>query len=142
VRSTILTSQLPVSFPAPLSPLAASFLCCASHGFLLKRVKELDPEARPQIISGNGPQFIARDFNEFIRVSGMTHVRASPYYSPSKGKIERWHKSLKGECIRPGTPLSLEDAQRLVKGCVEHYNDVCSNSAIGYITPKDMVAGR
>jgi len=54
---------------------------------------------------------------------------------------ERWHKSLKGECIRPGTPLSLEDARRLVKGYVEHYNNVRLNSAIGYITPKDMLAG-
>ena len=71
----------------------------------------------------------------------MTHVRTSPYYPQSNGKIERWHKSLKGECIRPGTPLSLEDARRLVKGYVEHYNDVRLNSAIGYITPKDMLAG-
>ena len=55
---------------------------------------------------------------------------------------QRWHKSLKGECIRPGTPLSLEDARRLVDGYVEHYNNVRLNSAIGYITPKDMLAGR
>jgi serine/threonine protein kinase len=48
----------------------------------------------------------------------------------------------KGECIRPGTPLSLEDARRLVEGHVEHYNNVRLNSAIGYITPKDMLAGR
>jgi transposase InsO family protein len=54
---------------------------------------------------------------------------------------KRWHKSLKAECIRPGTPLSLEDAQRLVEGYVEHYNNVRLNSAIGYITPKDMLAG-
>jgi hypothetical protein len=74
------------------------------------------PEARPRIISDNGPQFIARDFKEFIRISGMTHARTSPYYHQSNGKIERWHKSLKGECIRPGTPLSLEDARRLVDG--------------------------
>jgi hypothetical protein len=47
-----------------------------------------------------------------------------------------------GECIRPGTPLSLEDARRLVEGYVEHYNDVRLNSAIGDITPKDMLAGR
>jgi hypothetical protein len=71
----------------------------------------------------------------------MTHVRTSPYYPQSNGKIERWHKSLKAECIRPGTPLSLEDARRLVKGYVEHYNNVRLNSAIGYITPKDMLAG-
>ena len=91
--------------------------------------------------SVNGPQFIARDFKEFIRISGMTHVRTSPYYPQSNGKIERWHKSLKGECIRPGTPLSLEDALRLVEGYVEHYNNARLNSAIGYITPKDMLAG-
>jgi putative transposase len=109
---------------------------------ILERAKELHPEARPRIISDNGPQFIAKDFKEFIRVSGMTHVRTSPYYPQSNGRIERWHKSLKGECIRPGTPLSLEDARRLVEGYVEHYNDVGLNSAIGYITPKDMLAGR
>ena len=27
-------------------------------------------------------------------------------------------------------------------GYVEHYNDVRLNSAIGYITPKDILAGR
>ena len=109
---------------------------------MLERAKELHPEAKPRIISDNGPQFIAKDFKEFIRISGMTHVRTSPYYPPSNGKIERWHKSLKGECIRPGTPLSLDDARRLVAGYVEHYNDVRLNSAIGYITPKDLLAGR
>ncbi len=47
---------------------------------------------------------------------------------------------LSWEYIRPGTPLSLEDARRLVKGYVEHYNNDRLNSAIGYITPKDMLA--
>ena len=60
----------------------------------------------------------------------------------ANGKIERWHQSLKCECIRPGTPLSLEDAWRLVKGYVEHYNNIRLNSATGYITPKDVLAGR
>jgi putative transposase len=46
------------------------------------------------------------------------------------------------QILRPGTPLSLEDARRLVEGYVEHYNDVRLNGAIGYITPKDMLAGR
>ena len=109
---------------------------------VLERAKEQYPGVKPRIISDNGPQFIAKDFKEFIRISGMTHVRTSPYYPQSNGKIERWHKSLKGECIRPGTPLSLEDARRLVQGYVEHYNNVRLNSAIGYITPKDMLAGR
>jgi putative transposase len=69
---------------------------------ILERAKERYPWPKPRVISDNGPQFIAKDFKEFIRISGMTHVRTSPYYPQSNGKIERWHKSLKGEYIRPG----------------------------------------
>src|SRR5205807_4167526 len=47
---------------------------------ILERAKEKYPEAKPRIILDNGPQFIARDFKEFIRISGMTHVRTSPFY--------------------------------------------------------------
>ena len=66
----------------------------------------------------------------------------APSYPQSNGKIERWHKSLKGECIRPGTPLSPEVARRLIGQYVEHYNAVRLHSAIGYVTPADMLAGR
>jgi putative transposase len=65
-----------------------------------------------------------------------------PYYPQSNGEDRTLAKSLKGECIRPGTPLSRDDARRLVESYVEHYNNVRLNSAIGYITPKDMLAGR
>jgi putative transposase len=51
----------------------------------------------------------------------MTHVKTSPYYPQSNGKIERWHKTLKGECVRVQVPLSLDDARRLVGDYVEHY---------------------
>jgi putative transposase len=109
---------------------------------ILEAAKEKHPAARPRIISDNGPQFIARDFKEFIRISGMTHVRTSPYYPQSNGKLERWHKSLKAECIRPGTPLTPEDARRLIQQYVDRYNTVRLHSAIGFITPADMLAGR
>ena len=109
---------------------------------ILERAKEKYPEARPRIISDNGPQFLARDFKEFIRVSGMTHVRTSPYYPQSNGKVERWHQSLKRECIRPKTPLCLDDARRIVGEDVDHYNHVRLHSAIGYVAPADKLAGR
>jgi putative transposase len=56
---------------------------------ILERAKEQYPGAKPRIISDNAPQFIVRDFKEFIRISGMTHVRTSAYYPQSNGKIER-----------------------------------------------------
>lgn len=109
---------------------------------LLERAKERFPDVRPRIISDNGPQFIAKDFKEFIRLSGMTHVRTSPYYPQSNGKLERWNKSVKSECIRPGVPLSLADAIRLVEQYVRVYNEERLHSGIGYVTPKDMLEGR
>lgn len=109
---------------------------------LLQAALERFPGVRPRIISDNGPQFIAKDFKEFIRVAQLTHVRTSPHYPESNGKIERWHKSLKQECIRPRTPLSLEDAKRVVAEFIEHYNTVRLHSAIGYVTPKDRMENR
>jgi putative transposase len=108
---------------------------------VLERAKEQFPEARPRIITDNGPQFIAKDFKEFIRLSGMTHVKTSPYYPQSNGKLERWHQTLKADCIRPHVPLSLDEARRLVADFVEHYNHVRLHSGIGYVTPADKLAG-
>ena len=109
---------------------------------IIQRARERFPGVTPRVISDNGPQFIARDFKEFIRLCGMTHVRTSPYYPQSNGKIERFHRTIKGDCIRTETPLTLEDARRIVARYVEHYNTVRLHSAIGYITPKDKLEGR
>jgi putative transposase len=109
---------------------------------ILQRAKEKFPNETPRIISDNGAQFLAKDFKEFIRICGMTHVKTSPYYPQSNGKLERFHGSIKGECIRPGTPISLEDAIRIVTKYVEHYNQVRLHSAIGYVAPADKLVGR
>jgi putative transposase len=109
---------------------------------VIQRAREKYPHARPRIISDNGPQFVAREFKEFIRIGGMTHVRTSPYYPQSNGKLERWHGSLKQECIRPAAPRSVEEARGRIEAYVEHYNRVRLHGAIGYIAPADKLAGR
>lgn len=109
---------------------------------IVQRALEAFPDARPRIISDNGPQFVAKDFKAFIRIKGMDHVRTSPYYPQSNGKLERWHKSLKSECIRPKTPLNIDEARRLVSAYVDDYNQRRLHSAIGYVTPADKLAGK
>lgn len=109
---------------------------------ILQRAREMFPEARPRVISDNGPQFISKDFKEFIRISGMTHVKTSPYYPQSNGKLERYHKTIKGTCIRVKTPLSLEEARSVISEFVAYYNNNRLHSAIGYVTPKDKLEGR
>ena len=109
---------------------------------IVQRAREKFPDETPRIISDNGPQFISKEFKQFIRISGMTHVRTSPYYPQSNGKLERYHRTIKSDCIRPGTPLTLEDARRIITRFVDHYNNVRLHSALKYITPSDQLRGR
>ena len=109
---------------------------------IIQRAREKFPDAKPRIISDNGPQFIAKDFKEFIRIAGMTHVKTSPYYPQSNGKIERFHRTLKHDAVRTQTPLTKADADRVVANFVAHYNTERLHSAIGYVTPHDYLAGR
>jgi transposase InsO family protein len=114
----------------------------ADAELVLQRAREKYPQARPQIISDNGPQFVAKDFKEFLRLWQTTHVLTSPHYPQSNGKLERYHRTLKEQAIRPKTPLTLEDARRVVAEFVEHYNTVRLHSALGYVAPKDRLEGR
>ena len=109
---------------------------------ILQAALETFPGARPRIISDNGPQFIAKDFKEFIRLAQLTHVRTSPHYPQSNGKIERWHGTFKRDCIRQKTPLDLDQAKIVTGEFINHYNQVRLHSAIGYVTPQDRLENR
>ena len=56
---------------------------------ILQRALEKFPGERPWILTDNGSQFVAKDFKEFMRVCGLTHVRTSPHDPQSNGKLER-----------------------------------------------------
>jgi len=109
---------------------------------IVQRALEKHPGHKPRIISDNGPQFIAKDFKQFVRLAGITHVRTSHYYPQSNGKLERWHGTLKGEEFRNKATRDVEEARRVVGKFVTHYNEVRLHSALGYVTPHDKLAGR
>lgn len=109
---------------------------------VLQKALEKYPGVKPRIISDNGPQFIAKDFKVFLRIFGLSHARTSPYYPQSNGKLERWHGTIKDECIRPSSPQTVEEAIKRVRDYVEYYNESRLHSAIGYVTPADKLAGR
>ena len=108
---------------------------------IVQRAREKFPDAKPRIISDNGPQFIAKDFKEFVRVSGMSHVRITPGYPQSNGKIERYHRTIKSGAIRAAAPTTLAEARSVVERFVAHYNDKRLHSALGYVAPRDYLDG-
>ncbi|XP_064461755.1 uncharacterized protein K02A2.6-like [Ornithodoros turicata] len=48
-----------------------------------------------EIVTDNGRQFISHEMEEFFSCCGIKHIRCSPYYPQSNGKIERFHRYLK-----------------------------------------------
>ena len=48
-----------------------------------------------QVVSDNGPQFIAQEFSDFMRSNGIRHTRCSPYHPASNGAVERFIQTFK-----------------------------------------------
>ena len=105
-------------------------------GIVQQLALERFPEARPRFITDNGKQFVGKEFAEFITLHGYTHVTTSVYYPQSNGKIERWHKSFKGECIRMKFLSDYEQAVGEIEMYIDYYNEARLHSAIGYVTPR------
>ena len=54
---------------------------------------------RPRLLSDNGSSYIASDLADWMRDTGMKHVRGAPYHPQTQGKIERWHQTLKNRIL-------------------------------------------
>ena len=47
------------------------------------------------IVTDNGRQFVSHAFEQYLEQCGIKHVKSSPYFPRSNGKIERFHRYLK-----------------------------------------------
>ena len=56
--------------------------CFAVHGL---------PEA---IVTDNGPQFVAEEFDLYLREHGITHRRVTPYWPQANSEVERFNRTL------------------------------------------------
>jgi putative transposase len=108
----------------------------------IQRALEKYPSAKPRIISDNGSQYISRDFAEFIKQAGLQHIRTSVAYPQSNGKIERYHRTINEECIRPNSMINLEDARNQILKFVNFYNTERLHSSLFYLTPEDFLFNR
>jgi transposase InsO family protein len=111
-------------------------------GIVQQRAREAFPQARPRHVTDNGRQFVGKEFKEFIAMHGYTHVTTSVCYPQSNGKIERWHKSLKLECVHRKCLTDLDHARLEIAMYIDFYNERRLHSAIGYVTPRARLEGR
>ena len=65
-----------------------------------------------QLVSDNGPQFVAEEFAEFLKQNGVKHVKCAPYHPSSNGLAERFVRTFK-EAMKAGARDGLPLAHRL-----------------------------
>jgi len=98
-------------------------------------------EDRTALLSDNGAGYLSRQFGEYLRLVGVRHIVASPYHPQTNGKIERYHRSIKGELslVPYGMPSELEEAIRVF---IEYYNYQRYHEGLGDVTPYDVYTAK
>ncbi|RKY93669.1 MAG: IS3 family transposase [Ignavibacteriae bacterium] len=97
---------------------------------------------KPRIISDNGPQFISKDFAEYLKFVGLQHIRTSIAYPQSNGKIERYHRTVHEECLMKTSLVNLDDARKQIASYIDYYNTERLHSSLFYLTPEDFLLAR
>ena len=98
-------------------------------------------EDRTVLLSDNGPGYLSRQFGQYLRLVGIRHIVAAPYHPQTNGKIERYHRTIKGEInlVPYGMPGELKEA---IGAFIEYYNHQRYHEGLGDVTPYDVYTGR
>jgi len=98
-------------------------------------------EDRTVLLSDNGAGYISQQFNQYLRLVGIRHITASPFHPQTNGKIEGYHRTVKGEIkqVPYDMPSELKEAIRAV---IEYYNHRRYHEGLGNVTPYDVYTGR
>jgi putative transposase len=98
-------------------------------------------EDRTVLLSDNGAGYISHQFNQYLRLVGIRHITASPFHPQTNGKIERYHRTIKGEINRLpyDMPSELKEA---ISAFIEYYNYRRHHEGLCNVTPYDVYNGR
>jgi transposase InsO family protein len=98
-------------------------------------------EDRTVLLSDNGAGYLSRQFNDYLRLIRIRHVIASPYHPQTNGKIERYHRTIKGEIKQ--VPYEMPgDLRESIDAFIEYYNHWRYHEGLGNVTPYDVYIGR
>jgi putative transposase len=95
---------------------------------------------KPRLLSDNGPCYIAGDLAKYREKNGMGHVRGAPNHPQTKGKIERWHQTLKNRILLENSYLDGE-LEAANTAFVEHYNHQPYHENLGNLTLPTSTSG-
>ena len=96
---------------------------------------------KPRLLSDNGSSYGSGELADWLHDRGMKHSRGAPYHPQIRGKIERWHQTLK-TCILLEKYFLPGDLEAQIEAFVDHYNHQRYHESINNVTPADVYFGR
>ena len=120
---------------------AGSLIDVVQQAIDLTGMSDVLVEDRTVLLSDNGPGCLSRQFSEYLRLVGIRHIIASPYHPQTNGKIERYHRTIKGEIklVPYEMPGELREA---IEAFIKYYNYHRYHEGLGNVTPCDAYTGR
>ena len=104
-------------------------------------MRQVPVEDRTKFLSDHGSGYLARVFEEYLRVLEIRHIYCAPHHPQTNGKIERFHETLKAR-MNLLVYTSPDELRRTMQDFIEYYNHRRYHEAIGNVTPADVYYGR
>jgi putative transposase len=95
---------------------------------------------KPRLLSDNGSSYVSTDLAEWLEAQKMEHVQGAPYHPQTRGKIERWHQTLKNRILLENYYLP-GDLEASIGRFIDHYNHHRYHESLNNLTPADVYFG-
>lgn len=94
-----------------------------------------------KLVTDNGSQLLSKDLREVLMSGDIQHIRIRRNHPESNGKIERFHGTARQEALRPNSPATIMEVEKVLSEYIEYYNNERLHSSIDYIRPVDYYRG-
>jgi transposase InsO family protein len=94
-----------------------------------------------KLIHDNGSQLISRDFREVLLSANIQQIRIRRNHPQSNGKAERFIGLVRQECLRPHSPVTILEVEKVIGEYIDDYNHRRLHSALEYMRPVDYYKG-
>jgi transposase InsO family protein len=104
-------------------------------------MRDVPVEDKTKLLTDNGPGYIAKVLEDYLRMQSIHHIRCSPHHPQTNGKLERFHQTLKTR-LNVLVYSSPEALQRAMAEFIAYYNQQRYHEGIGNVAPADVYYGR
>jgi transposase InsO family protein len=120
---------------------AASISDVVEQAVAFTGMRQIPMEDRTKLLSDHGSGYLARAFEEYLRMLSIRHLYCAPHHPQTNGKIERFHETLKAR-MNLLVYTSPEQLRRTMREFIHYYNHRRYHEAIGNVAPADVYYGR